>query len=288
MNDLDYRFITDPGEAQASLEPIRQEALLGLDTETYWDRAANSSRVSLVQLAPAAGTTLVVDALAVGVEPLRSLIESPTPALVAHNARFDQMMLAGAGLQPAGLIDTLRLARVALLLPSYSLAEVSKHLFGITLDKSLQKSNWRRRPLTPAQIAYAAADAHVVLRVYNELRRLLEEQGKWETALRAATINTGAGSSSPPRQRRKLAPLDPPLSKEEKRIVARLKNWRQERAREAFLPAYMICPDRTLEQMVRERPGTPDALKSIYGLGEAKIARYGENLLEALRHALEE
>lgn len=287
MNDLDYRFITEPEEAQACLEVMGQETILGLDTETYWDRAANSSRLSLAQLAPAAGPALVIDALAVGIEPLRPLIEAPAPSLVAHNASFDQMMLAGAGLRPAGLIDTLRLARAALRLPSYSLAEVSRHLFGLTLDKSLQKSNWRRRPLTRAQIAYAAADARVALRVYEELRRLLQEQGKWETALRAATIKLKE-EGAPQRQRRKLAPLDPPLTREEQRIVARLKDWRQERARAAFLPVYMICPDRTLEQMVRERPATPEALKSIYGLGAAKIARYGENLLAALRQALEE
>ncbi|MGI8567366.1 MAG: HRDC domain-containing protein [Pyrinomonadaceae bacterium] len=45
----------------------------------------------------------------------------------------------------------------------------------------------------------------------------------------------------------------------------------------------MICPDRTLEHLAREKPQTIQQLIDTYGLGEAKIARYREELLETLR-----
>jgi ribonuclease D len=281
-----FRFITDGSEAREAVEGLSLETVIGLDTETYWNASENKSHVSLVQIAARARDVLVFDALSVDTEILRPLIESPAVTMAAHNARFDEGMLIGAGFHPAAFVDTLRLARTALRLPSYSLAGVTAHLFGIELDKSFQKSNWRRRPLTRAQLEYAAMDAHITLRVYDELRRILEEQGKLELALRAATLTPKSGEARTPRKRRTPQPPPRPLTQEERHAVADLKKWRLAKANEEHLPAYMICPDRTLEHLVMERPATLEALNSIHGLGASKIARFGEELLEALKQAL--
>jgi ribonuclease D len=280
-----FRFITDNDEAQAALQSIHLETIIGLDTETYWNAAANRSHVSLVQIAPRESEVLVFDLLAIEVELLRPLIESPDIVMTAHNARFDEGMLIGAGLRPAAFVDTLRLARSALRLPSYSLAGVVAHLFGIELDKSYQKSNWKRRPLTRAQLEYAALDAYITLRVYDELRRILVEQGKFEASLRHATLSQASGEARQPRKRRAPQPPPRPLTNDERQAVTYLKKWRFAKSSELNVPAYMICPDRTLEHLVIERPSTVDALNSIHGLGASKIARFGDELLEALKRA---
>lgn len=291
MSDLEqltkpvFRFITDEREARQAVEGLNLEKTVGLDTETYWNAQANRSHVSLIQIAPRAGDVLVFDALSVDVEILRPLIESAGVTMAAHNARFDEGMLIGAGLRPAGFVDTLRLARSALRLPSYSLAGVCAHLFGIELDKSFQKSNWKRRPLTRAQLEYAALDAHITLRVYDELQRILTEQGKLELALRAATLTPTSDETRTTRKRRAPQPPPRPLTKEERQAVNDLKRWRLAKANEGHVPAYMICPDRTLEHLAMERPTTLEALNSIHGLGASKIARYGEEILEALKRA---
>ncbi|MGB7923996.1 MAG: HRDC domain-containing protein [Pyrinomonadaceae bacterium] len=282
----DYRFITRTDEARVALESLQTETIIGLDTETYWDAALNHSRVSLVQLATPGGEVLVVDATVVDVDVLRAVVESPSVSMAAHNAGFDERILVGAGLNPVSFVDTLRLARSALRLPSYSLAGVTAHLFGIELDKSFQKSNWRRRPLTRAQLDYAAADAHVTLHVYQELRRILSEKGRFEAALRAATLTPSTGEAArTPRTRRPPLPPLRPLTAEEKQTLMRLKKWRLEKSFAERVPAYMICADRTLEHMVIERPANLEALNSIYGLGASRIARYGEEMLEALRES---
>jgi ribonuclease D len=280
-----FRFITDNNEAQSALENLRLETIVGLDTETYWNAAANRSHVSLVQIAPRIGDVLVFDLLTIDVELLRPLIESPQITMTAHNARFDEGMLLGAGLRPVAFVDTLRLARAALRLPSYSLAGVTAHLFGIELDKSYQKSNWKRRPLTRSQLEYAALDAYITLRVYDELRRILTEQGKFDSALRAATLSPSSGEERTPRKRRAPQPPPRPLTDKERQAVSHLKKWRLAKSSEANVPAYMICPDRTLEHLAMERPTTLEALNSIHGLGASKIARFGEELLEALKRA---
>jgi ribonuclease D len=286
LEQLKYRYITESAEAHAALERLRHEEVVGLDTETYWNPAANHSRVSLVQIAPRAGDVIVIDLTTVEVSLLKPIVESSEVAMVAHNARFDEGMLVGAGLLPEAFIDTLRLARSALRLPSYSLAGVSAHLFGVELDKSFQKSNWRRRPLTRAQLEYAAMDAFITLQVYDELRRILTEQGKLETALRSATLSPASSEERAPRKRRAAPQLPPrPLTDEERQVVTRLKKWRLEKSFVEHVPAYMICPDRTLEHLAMERPDTLEKLNAIHGLGPSKISRFGIELLEALRSA---
>jgi ribonuclease D len=282
-----WRYVDDPAQLQEAAEALGREPLLGLDTETFWDVKTNRSQVALVQLAPPAGDVLVADVLAAGVEPLKPLLESPATKMVAHNARFDEAVLRGAGVRAEGLIDTLRMSRMALTLGSHSLAALTEHLFGLPMDKSLQKSNWRRRPLTRAQIEYAALDARMALSVYDELSRMLAEEGRLELALRVSEVAPAEPKEpgAEPRKKRKPAGPELVLTPEEKRVVKALKGWRLGLANTQRVPAYMICPDRTLEHLARARPETLEALAEIYGLGESKIKKFGEDLLRALRES---
>jgi ribonuclease D len=281
---MTWRFVADPAELREAVASLCREAVVGLDTETYWDMNTNRNHVSLVQLAPPVGEIIVADVLAAGVDSLRPLLESPEIKMVAHNARFDEGVLRGAGVETSGFIDTLRMSRMALTLGSHSLASLTEHLFGLPLDKSFQKSNWRRRPLTRAQLHYAALDARMALLVYDELSRLLEAQGRLEVALRASELAPAEpGQPQPPRKRRKVLTPELVLTPAEKQCVASLKRWRLERANSQRVPAYMICADRTLEHLARVRPDTLEALAAIYGLGESKIRDFGEDLLRALR-----
>jgi ribonuclease D len=285
---ITWRYLSDPAQIAEAAEALRREKVIGLDTETFWDAKTNISYVSLAQLSARDGDVIVADVLSAGVEPLRALLEAPEVRMVAHNARFDEAMLRGAGVKAYGLIDTLRMSRMALSLNSHSLASVSEHLLGLPMDKSLQKSNWRRRPLTRAQIEYAALDARIAILVYDELSRVLEGQGRLEAALRASEVEpreASAESSKSPRRRKALPRPEIVLTPEEKQIVALLKRWRMERANTQRVPAYMVCPDRTLEQLARELPETIEALANVYGLGESKISKFGEELLKALRDA---
>jgi ribonuclease D len=282
-----YQLITREDEARRAIDALEQEPIVGLDTETYWDAARNQARVSLVQIASREKEVIVVDLLAVDVKAIQALIESPKVMMAAHNARFDEGVLRSAGLNPASFVDTLRLARTALpALPSYSLASVTAHLFGLELDKSLQKSNWRRRPLARAQLLYAATDANLALRVFQKLQLILKEQNCYDEALQDALLQSTSDATAMLHRRRRRAPLPPlarPLTVEEQSVVARLKRWRMERsAQEGHIPAYMICADRTLEQLAMERPTSLDALNAIYGLGASRISRYGEELLRIL------
>jgi ribonuclease D len=186
-----YRYLIDPQQVRETLGAFANQPIIGLDTETFFYRKKN--RLSLLQLAAPGGEVIVIDALTAGVEEVRGLIETPDALMAAHNARFDEGVLRQAGFAVAGLMDTLRLARCILPLRSFSLASVAEHLFGLTLDKSFQQSDWRKRPLSREQLDYAALDAVVVLRIYQELTMRLEKEGRLADELSRALIVPAGG-----------------------------------------------------------------------------------------------
>ena len=61
-----------------------------------------------------------------------------------------------------------------------------------------------------------------------------------------------------------------------------LRTLRRALADEAAVPAYVIFPDATLREMLTHRPQTLEALGRLSGIGERKLARYGEAFLELL------
>ena len=287
--DISYRYLIDPDEVCEALLAFANQPVIGLDTETFWDYSIRQNRLSLLQLAAPTGEVVVIDALAAGIEKARTLIESPQSVMAAHNARFDEGVLRGAGFAVAGLVDTLRLARKALKLHSFSLASVSGHLFGVALDKTQQRSDWRQRPLSRVQLDYAALDAQIALRVYLELAARLEEAARVKAESRCAQSGlpeeelqeNSDHALKPVKTTRNW--VDPrPLTADELECLESLRLWRRETADRERLPAYMVCQDKTLEQLAILRPKTLEELAGIFGIGQAKLAKYGKEMLSRL------
>ncbi len=74
-----------------------------------------------------------------------------------------------------------------------------------------------------------------------------------------------------------LATYDPPL-------FEALRKKRKELADQANLPPFTIFHDRTLKEMAARMPGTRDELAGIYGIGAAKLEKYGDIFLEVINY----
>lgn len=62
-------------------------------------------------------------------------------------------------------------------------------------------------------------------------------------------------------------------------LLDRLKTWRRELAARKGVPAYVVFHDRTLEALAMKRPDRLDRLAALPGIGPAKLALYGAELL---------
>ena len=65
-------------------------------------------------------------------------------------------------------------------------------------------------------------------------------------------------------------------------LFERLREVRLSLSRDQGVPPYVIFHDSTLYEMAERRPRTPAELRQISGVGESKLARYGDTFLEVL------
>ena len=65
-------------------------------------------------------------------------------------------------------------------------------------------------------------------------------------------------------------------------VFERLRAWRGATAKEQGVPAYVIFHDATLRQIAAQLPGSLATLSRVNGVGEAKLARYGQQVLDVL------
>ncbi|NYE63192.1 ATP-dependent DNA helicase RecQ [Duganella sp. 1224] len=72
------------------------------------------------------------------------------------------------------------------------------------------------------------------------------------------------------------------LSAHEQKIFDRLRSWRMGTAREHNVAAYIIFNDATLREIAKARPTALDDLRGISGVGEKKLASYGEEIVDLI------
>ncbi|WP_158889133.1 DNA helicase RecQ [Amycolatopsis anabasis] len=76
------------------------------------------------------------------------------------------------------------------------------------------------------------------------------------------------------------APVE--LSAEAAPVFERLRAWRAAQAKEQGVPPYVIFHDKTLRQIATESPKTLAELGTVSGVGESKLAKYGQQILDTL------
>lgn len=73
------------------------------------------------------------------------------------------------------------------------------------------------------------------------------------------------------------------LTDAENLLLARLKDWRKERAEIDGIPVFIIATNRLLLQIIKQLPASKEALKNISGFGKKKTDRYGHEIIEIVK-----
>ena len=128
----------------------------------------------------------------------------------------------------------------------------------------------RRSPAFGALAAASESEVTRWVRALEAAGALVEVESDGFTVLHAR-----AGATLPSFRVAATAPADGTL-------VAELRAWRSQRARQDGVPAYVVLHDATLQELAACRPGSEAELAGVKGLGPAKLARYGVELLDIL------
>jgi hypothetical protein len=200
-------YIDRPEQLEAAVEVLRAARIIGVDAEFVQGRPRGpgengpSHRLALLQLA-IDGRCFVIDAWRLAdLSPLATVTEDPEISILLHGAGADLHVMAERGLNVAHYFDLEAASRSIFGQNESSLAAMLQRAFGVHLDKSLQRTDWARRPLPAAMVAYAARDAEMTLALYywldehyhailqlHEYVGLLEPVASWiEPFLRGST-----------------------------------------------------------------------------------------------------
>ncbi|HEV2404226.1 MAG TPA: HEAT repeat domain-containing protein [Ktedonobacterales bacterium] len=179
-------YIDRPADLRAIAGEIATTAVLAIDAEFAQTRirAADepAHRLALLQLAcdNDQRASYVIDALRLAdLSPLLPAFENPSTLKLFHGISADARVLAARGLEARGTLDLEAVSRSIFGQRETGLQKMLQRAGGVRLDKSLQRADWSRRPLTPAMVAYAARDAEMTLVLYGWLR----DNYPWAVAL---------------------------------------------------------------------------------------------------------
>ncbi|MEV7860012.1 DNA helicase RecQ [Streptomyces hirsutus] len=156
-------------------------------------------------------------------------------------------------------------------------------VFGIGDD--LEESEWRgvvRQLLAQGLLAVEGDYGTLVLTEASGtvLRREREVPLRKEPKKPVTSRSGASGSSGSGKGKAKAAAAE--LPEELLPAFEALRAWRAEQAREQGVPAYVIFHDATLREIATVWPGSVAELGGISGVGEKKLATYGEGVLEVL------
>ena len=147
------------------------------------------------------------------------------------------------------------------------------------IGTELTESEWRSvaRQLLAQQLL-AVSGEHQTIQLTDDSQSVL--RGGRTVSLRKEAPKASRSSSGSSSGSSKKAAVELPA--EAAPLFERLRAWRAATAKEDGVPAYVIFHDATLRQIALDRPTTLGELGAISGIGEAKLRKYGEHVINAI------
>ncbi|MFT9026023.1 ribonuclease D [Acetobacter indonesiensis] len=281
------RLVSTTQDLADSLARLRHERFLTIDTEfmrerTYWPE------LCLVQIG-GEQDVLLIDALAEGLDltPLAELMADDAVLKVFHAARQDlEIFLYLFDALPTPVFDTQVAAMVAGYGDQVGYDSLVGSLTGHSIDKSHRFTDWSARPLTPAQLTYAAGDVTWLRLVYERLVKKLEQEKRleWVSAEMAELADPATFRADPEKQWERLRART--NNRRMLGILRAVAAFREREAQRVNVPRQRLLKDESLLEIAATVPETVDDLTRVRGVTRGLAeGRTGLGLLEAVKTA---
>jgi ribonuclease D len=235
------------------------------------------------------GAVWLVDPLALSdLTPLAPLFADPGRTLVLHAGDNDLVHLKRRyGLGFTSVFDTAIAGRF-LGGKALGLDVLLETYLGVTLPPSRQKDDWSERPLSPAQLAYAAADVQHLFALKARMAEELARVG------RLAWVEEECAALAAQPAPEKAVDPDAWLGVKGARdlpargmaVLRELWILREQLARAADRPPFKILNEETLLRVAQALPADSTALGAIPGVTPRVLGRWGAAIQAAVERAL--
>lgn len=283
------------------MEPIATTSMLAkacarlakhpfVTVDTEFLRESTYYPVLCVAQMASADEAVVIDALAntIDLQPFYELMANETVLKVFHAARQDiEIVWHRAGLIPHPIFDTQVAAMVLGYGDSISYEQLVQRITGDTLDKSHRFTDWTRRPLSQAQLAYAVSDVTHLRDVYLKLSADIERRGRTEWVLREMEVLTSPETYQlePERawERLKTRVRKP----KDLAVLMEVAAWRERAAQARDVPRGRVLKDEVIGDIAMHAPTTPEKLAHLRSIPRGfERSKWGSDVLAAVARGL--
>jgi ribonuclease D len=280
---LPEQFVSEPVQLQECLEHLANAEVIGFDTEFVGEDAYRPD-LCLIQVATTE-KLLVIDPLSVGpLEEFWSLLLDPARVTVVHAGREDiRMCHFQVGQAPARLFDVQVAAGLVGLNYPMGYANLVQELLGERMIKGETLTDWRRRPLLPAQLRYAFDDVRYLLPAWKKLTDRLNrhKRSSWAEEEFSSLVRKAIGDEEAAAERWRKVKGIGGLDRRGLAIVRELYEWRDRFAARINRPARHLLRDDLIAELSRRGPSKLEDLSSYRGVPKGELAP----ILEAIHKA---
>ena len=284
---IDAAWVGDPGALARAAQALAAAPEVALDTEG--DSLHHyPERLALLQLAEPDGAVWLVDPLAVtDLTPLTPVFAEAQPLLLVHAGDNDLSHLKRRyGFAFRSIFDTAIAARF-LGGKALGLDTLLETWLGVTLPPSRQRDDWSARPLTAAQLDYAAADVRHLFALRARLTEELRAVGRlaWVEEECAALAAQVIPERAPDPDAWMYVKGARELTARSLAALRELYELRESLARSADRPPFKILSEEILLELAKALPADSQALATVRGVTPRVIGRWGGALLAAIERA---
>ena len=280
--------ITTTRDLAAACARLAHHPFVTVDTE-FLRETTYYPLLCVAQIA-SADEAIVIDALATGIDlaPFFELMVDERVLKVFHAARQDiEIVWHMAGRIPHPVFDSQVAAMVLGFGDSISYDQLVQRVTGDNLDKSNRFTDWSRRPLSSAQLAYAVSDVTHLRDVYLALADDLARRGRSEWVGEEMEILTSPGTyrAEPENawQRLKTRVRKP----KELAVLIEIAAWREREAQARDLPRGRVLRDEVLGDIAIQAPTSLDRLSHVRSLPKGfERSRWGADVIETVQRGL--
>ncbi|MDC3058651.1 HRDC domain-containing protein [Litorivicinus sp.] len=284
-------LIDQQSQLDALITAVGSSSTIGLDTE-FVRISTFHPKPGLVQIAVDHDAFLIDPLADLDLKALGHALTGTTVSIL-HAAQEDyEVLFRLTGSIPSSVFDTQVAYAMLNDKISLSLSRLVVELLGKELSKEQTRSDWTRRPLSPAQYQYAKEDVLVLGPIYEILYRQLEQAGRldWMSEEMRSIQERNATSlvdGDLDTQVQKFGNAWR-LSPEGMSRLVHLVQWREDAARRIDKPRKHILGDQSLFSLAAaDRVGRHHQLVSQHGLTNKQADRFGSQLKRVLADALE-
>lgn len=233
---------------------------------------------------------VVVDALAPGIDlaPFYALMADERVMKVFHAARQDiEIVWHAAKLIPHPVFDTQVAAMVLGYGDSISYEQLVARITGDSLDKSHRFTDWTRRPLSEAQLAYAISDVTHLRDVYLALVEDLKRRGRadWVEDEMGVLTSPDTYRMEPENAWKRLKTRV--RKPKELAVLIEVAAWREQEAQTRDVPRSRVLKDDAIADIAVQAPTTAERLKTLRSLPKGfERSRWGEAIVAAVGRGL--